>query len=77
MQSLKDCKMKMQLKGTVRQIRTETSTIWILYQKPWTICLKKQYCYQWEESVTEILSDIDVKVTNNDIEDCHKIGKKN
>ena len=30
-----------------------------------------------EESVTEILSDIDLKVTSNDIEACHKIGKKN
>ena len=30
-----------------------------------------------EESVTEILSDIDVKVTSNDIEACHRIGKKN
>ena len=39
--------------------------------------MKEQYCYQWEEWVTEILSDIDVKVTNNDIEDCHRIGKKN
>ena len=29
-----------------------------------------------EESVTEILSDIDVKVTSNDIEACHRIGKK-
>ena len=30
-----------------------------------------------EESVAEILSDIDVKVTSNDIEACHRIGKKN
>ena len=30
-----------------------------------------------EESVTEVLSDIDLKVTSNDIEACHKIGKKN
>ena len=30
-----------------------------------------------EESVTEILSDIDVKVTSNDTEACHRIGKKN
>ena len=30
-----------------------------------------------EESVTEILSDIDVKVTSNDIEACYRIGKKN
>ena len=30
-----------------------------------------------EELVTEIVSDIDVKVTSNDIESCHRIGKKN
>ena len=30
-----------------------------------------------EESVTEILSDIDVKVTSNDLDACHRIGKKN
>ena len=30
-----------------------------------------------EESVTKNLSDIDVKVTSNDIEACHRIGKKN
>ena len=30
-----------------------------------------------EESVSEILSDIDVKVTSNDIDACHRIGKKN
>ena len=30
-----------------------------------------------EELVTEILSDIDVKLTSNDIEACHRIGKKN
>ena len=29
-----------------------------------------------EESVTEILTDIDVNVTSNDIEACHRIGKK-
>ena len=28
-----------------------------------------------EESVTEILSDIHVKVTTNDIEACHRVGK--
>ena len=28
-----------------------------------------------EESVTEVLSDIDVKVTTNDIEACHWVGK--
>ena len=28
-----------------------------------------------KESVTEILSDIDVKVTTNDIEACHRVGK--
>ena len=32
---------------------------------------------QLEESVTKDLSDIDVKVTSNDIEACHRIGKKN
>ena len=30
-----------------------------------------------EESVSEILSDIDVKVISNDIDACHRIGKKN
>ena len=30
-----------------------------------------------EESVTEVISDIDVKVTSNDIEACHRIGNKN
>ena len=30
-----------------------------------------------EESVSEILSDIDVKVTSNDIDACHRTGKKN
>ena len=30
-----------------------------------------------EESVTEILSDIDIKVSSNDIEAYHRIGKKN
>ena len=29
-----------------------------------------------EESVTEMLSDTDVKVTSNGIEACHRIGKK-
>ena len=29
-----------------------------------------------EESVTEILSDIDVNVTTNDIEACHRVGKR-
>ena len=28
-----------------------------------------------EEPVTEILSDIDVKVTTNDIEACHRVGR--
>ena len=31
---------------------------------------------QLEESVTEILTDINVNVASNDIEDCHRIGKK-
>ena len=29
-----------------------------------------------EESVTEILTDINVNVASNDIEACHRIGKK-
>ena len=29
-----------------------------------------------EESVTEILRDIDVNVTTNDIEACHRVGKR-
>ena len=29
-----------------------------------------------EESVTEVLADIDLNVTSNDIEACHRIGKK-
>ena len=29
-----------------------------------------------EESFTEILSDIDVNVTTNDIEACHRVGKR-
>ena len=35
------------------------------------------YTNHLEESVTEILSDNDVKVTSNDIEVCHRIAKKN
>ena len=31
---------------------------------------------QLEESVTEILTDINVNVASNDIEACHRIGKK-
>ena len=31
---------------------------------------------QLEESVTEILTDINIDVASNDIEACHKIGKK-
>ena len=29
-----------------------------------------------EETVTSILSDIDVKINLNDIEDCHRFGKQ-
>ena len=31
---------------------------------------------QLEESVTEILTDISINVVSNDIEACHRIGKK-